>query len=82
MSHDELRAAHDRLKAQVAELLKAHPPQETDNPQLRLLLERMQTLTDEYDHKVTELEAELTELKRELFGVTGQLLEALEARCH
>jgi transposase len=68
MSHDELRAAHERLKAQVAELLKAHPPQETENPDLRLLLEKMQALTDEYDHKVTELEAELAELKRELFG--------------
>jgi len=68
MSHDELRAAHGRLKAQVAELLKAHPPRETENPDLRLLLEKMQALTDEYDHKVTELEAELAELKRELFG--------------
>lgn len=68
MSHDELQAAHERLKAQVAELLKAHPPQETDNPDLRLLLEKMQALTEEYDHKVTELEAELAELKRELFG--------------
>jgi transposase len=68
MSHDELRAAHERLKAQVAELLKAHPPEQTENPDLRRLLEKMQALTEEYDHKVTELEAELTELKRELFG--------------
>ena len=68
MSHDELRAAYERLKGQVAELLKAHPPAEADNPDLRLLLEKMQTLTEEYDHKVTELEAELAELKRELFG--------------
>ena len=50
MSHDELRAAHGRLKAQVAELLKAHPPRETENPDLRLLLEKMQALTEEYDH--------------------------------
>lgn len=68
MSHEELRAAHEQLKAQVAELLKAHPPQQTENPELRLLLEKMQALTEEYDHKVTELEAELAELKRELFG--------------
>jgi len=68
MSHDDLRAAHERLKAQVAERLKAHPLQETENPDLRLLLEKMQALTEEYDHKVTELEAELDELKRELFG--------------
>jgi transposase len=68
MSHDELRAAYERLKGQVAELLKAHPPEETENPDLRLLLEKMQALTEEYEHKVTELEAELAELKRELFG--------------
>jgi len=35
---------------------------------LRLLLEKLQALTEEYDHKVSELEAELAELKRELFG--------------
>ena len=68
MSHDELRAAHERLKAQVAELLAAHPTQETENPDLRLLLVKLQALTEEYDHKVTELEAQLAELKRELFG--------------
>ena len=68
MSHDELRAAYERLKGQVAELLKAHPPEETENPDLRLLLEKMQALTGEYEHKVTALEAELAELKRELFG--------------
>jgi len=68
MSHDELRAAHERLKAQVAELLEAHPTQETGNPDLKLLLAKLQALTEEYDHKVTELEAELAELKRELFG--------------
>jgi len=68
MSHDELRVAHERLKAQVAELLAAHPAQETGNPDLRLLLAKLQALTEEYDHKLTELEAELAELKRELFG--------------
>ena len=68
MSHDELRAAHERLKAQVAELLEAHPTQETENPDLKLLLAKLQALTEEYDHKLTELEAELAELKRELFG--------------
>ncbi|MBM3458434.1 MAG: transposase, partial [Armatimonadetes bacterium] len=68
MSHDQLRAARQRLKAQVAKLLKGNPPQEGDNLQLRSVIEQMQALTDEYDHKVTELEAELAELKRELFG--------------
>jgi transposase len=68
MSHDELRAAHERLKAELAELLEAHPLQETENPDLRLLLEKLQALTEQYDHKVTELEAELAELKRQMFG--------------
>jgi transposase len=68
MSHDELRAAHERLKSQVAELLETHPLQETENPDLRLLLTKLQALTEEYDHKLTELETELAELKRELFG--------------
>jgi hypothetical protein len=44
MSHDELRAAHERLKAQVAELLEAHPIQEIENPDLRLLLTKLQAL--------------------------------------
>ena len=68
MNHDELRDAHQRLKAQVAELLEAHLAQETGNPDLKLLLAKLQALTEQYDHKVTELEAELAELKRELFG--------------
>lgn len=68
MSHDELRTAHERLKAQVAELLETHPTRETENPDLRLLLAKLQALTEEYDHKLTELETELAELKRELFG--------------
>ena len=68
MSHDELRATHERLKAQVAELLATHSIQETENPEFRLLLAKLQALTEEYDHKLTELEAELAELKRELFG--------------
>jgi transposase len=68
MSLEELRAAHERLKAQVAELLEAQPPQETENPDLRLLLAKLQAITEEYDHKVAELEAELAELKRQLFG--------------
>jgi transposase len=68
MSHDELRATHERLKAQVAELLATQSIQQAENPELRLLLAKLQVLTEEYDHKLTEIEAELAELKRELFG--------------
>jgi transposase len=68
MSHEELRATHQRLKAEVAELLKADASKETENPALRQLLEQLQTLTQEYDEKLTEAEAQIAELKRELFG--------------
>jgi len=68
MSHEELRAVHQRLKAQVAELLKADASKETRNPSVHQLLEDMQALTQEYDEKLTEAEAQIAELKRELFG--------------
>ncbi len=68
MSHEELRAAHQRLKAQLAEILNADASKETDDPALRQLLEQLQTLTQEYDEKLTEAEAQIAELKRELFG--------------
>jgi len=68
MNHDELRAAHERLKARIADLPKAPVPQETGGPDLRQLLEQSQALTQEYDEKLTEAEAQIAELKRELFG--------------
>jgi transposase len=68
MSHEELRAEYERLKAQVAQLLQEHPPRETESPELRQLVEKLQALTQEYDLKVAELEAQIAELQRELFG--------------
>ncbi len=68
MSHDELRAEYERLKAQVGKLLEHQASTQTDNPELRQLLEQSQALTEEYDRKVGELEARIAELKRELFG--------------
>jgi transposase len=68
MSHEELHAEYERLKAQVAQLLEEHAPKQTDNPDLRQLLEKLQVLAQEYDLKVAELEAQISELKRELFG--------------
>jgi hypothetical protein len=65
MSHEELRAAHQRLKAQVAELLNADASKATENPDLHQLLEQLQVLTQEYDEKLTEAEAQIAELKRE-----------------
>jgi len=68
MSHEELRAVHQRLKAQLAEILNADASKEAGNPALRQLMEQLQTLTQEYDEKLTEAEDQIAELKRELFG--------------
>jgi len=63
MSHEELRAEYHRLKVQVE-----HLSQNAENSDFRQLLEKLQALTEEYDRKVAELEAQIAELKRELFG--------------
>jgi len=68
MSHDELRAERERLKRQVEQLLAEKPQPWSDNVELRHLLEKLQALTQEYDEKLTEAEAQIAELKRELFG--------------
>jgi transposase len=66
MSHDDLRAQYEQLKAQIAELQEGQLAR--DNPEVRELLQKMQTLTDNYDQKLSEVEAQMAELKRELFG--------------
>jgi len=68
MSHEELRAEQKRLKQQVDQLLRDHPSAEAENLALRELLQGLQALTDEYDRKIAELEAQIAELRRELFG--------------
>jgi len=68
MSHDELRAEYERLRAQIAQLLQNKPQSETENTEARQLLEKLQALTQEYDQKLSEAEAQIAELKRELFG--------------
>lgn len=68
MSHEELHAEYERLKAQVTQLLEEQQPKQTDTPDMRRMLEKLQALAQEYDQKVTELEAQISELKRELFG--------------
>ena len=68
MSHDDLRAEYKRLKLQVAQLLEQKPQLETESTEARQLLEKLQALTQEYDQKLSEAEARIAELKRELFG--------------
>ena len=68
MSHEELRAEYERLKAQVAQLLQQKSQLEAENAEAPQLLERLQALTQEYDQKLSEAEAQIAELKRQLFG--------------
>ena len=68
MSHDNLRAEYERLKEQVARLLQQKPQVETESTEARELIERLPALTQEYDQKLSEAEAQIAELKRELFG--------------
>lgn len=68
MSHKELHAEYKRLKTQVEQLLQRKPQQEVENSEARQLLEKLQSLTQEFDEKLSEAEAQITELKRELFG--------------
>ncbi len=68
MNHEELRAEYERLKAQVAQVLEQCAQLAGQNPQLRELLEKLQALAQQYEHRLVEAEAEITRLKRELFG--------------
>jgi transposase len=68
MSRDELRAEYKRLKAQLQQVQAGKPPELAKGSDLHQLVEKLQTLTEEYDRKVDELEAQIAELKRELFG--------------
>ena len=66
MSGKDLRADYERLAQQAAEALSGK--ESVTDSQLRPLLERFQALTQEYDQKLREAQAEIAELKRELFG--------------
>jgi transposase len=68
VSHEELQAEYERLKAQADRLLQEHSSEGTESEDLRQLVMKLQALTNEYDRKVAELEAQIAELKRELFG--------------
>jgi len=56
------------LKVQIAQLLQQKPRLEAGNTEAQQLLEKLQALTQEYDQKLSEAEAQIAELKRELFG--------------
>ena len=74
MSYDELRAEYEKLKAQVAQLREPPSPWEAENSALRELLERLQMLTQAYDQKLAEAQAQIAELQRELFGPKAERL--------
>lgn len=65
MSGKDLRADYARLAQQTAEVLSGQP---VTDERLRPLLEQFRILTEEYDQKLREAQAEIAELKRELFG--------------
>lgn len=66
MSDKDLRADYQRLVEQAAEVLSGQEPIPEDR--LRPLLERFRILTQEYDQKLREAQAEIAALQRELFG--------------
>jgi transposase len=68
LSREELRAEHERLQAQVARVLETMAPFEAQHPQLREVLERLQSLAREYEQQLAQAEAQIAQLKRELFG--------------
>jgi uncharacterized protein YcbK (DUF882 family) len=74
MSYDELRAEYEKLKVQVAQRQERKSPGEAENPALRELLERLQTLMQAYDQKLAEAQAQIAELQRELFGPKAERL--------
>lgn len=73
MSHDELRVEYRRVKRQLERLLEETP---VDDSELRLAVEKLQALTQEYDAKLAEAQAQIEELKRELFGTKADRLTA------
>jgi hypothetical protein len=66
VSGKDLRADYARLAQQTAEVLSGQGP--ITDERLRPLLEQFRILTEEYDQKLREAQAEIAELKRELCG--------------
>ena len=66
MSGKDLRADYQRLVEHAAEVLSGQEP--IPEYRLRPLLERFRILTEAYDQKLREAQAEIAALQRELFG--------------
>ena len=66
MSEKDLRADYQRLVEHAAEVLSGQEP--IPEARLRPLLERFRILTEAYDQKLREAQAEIAALQRELFG--------------
>jgi transposase len=66
MSDKDLRDDYQRLVEHAAEVLSGQEPIPEDR--LRPLLERFRILTEAYDQKLREAQAEIAALQRELFG--------------
>src|SRR2546425_1084702 len=68
MSGTDLRTEYERLARRIADAMADKPEVETAQSESWELLERLRTLTQEYAQKLIEAEAQIAELKRELFG--------------
>jgi hypothetical protein len=66
VSDKDLRADYQRLVEHAAEVLSGQEPIPEDR--VRPLLERFRILTEAYDQKLREAQAEIAALQRELFG--------------
>jgi transposase len=67
MSGGELRSEYERLKQRI-DALADQPPSVIEHSEWRELVERLKALTEEYNSKLAEAEAQIAELTRELFG--------------
>lgn len=72
MSRDELRAEYARLSRKVA----AARSEGVESVQTQRLLDRLATLTEEYDRSLTAAQAEMTDVRAQLADAHAQLAAA------
>jgi len=65
MSHDKLRAEYERLKARAAQLQEQAAQLQAENAALR---QQMEAQKEDYEHRLAEAQAQINELRRQLFG--------------
>lgn len=68
MSHDELRAAYDRLQKQTAHLEQENARQQQQLQDYEQRLAEVQAMRHEFEQRLAEAQVEIAELKRQLFG--------------